>query len=82
MFSFLVILPLVASFAHGFPEPTRTYSTNSRLFQRGSSTVVKRAGGLTGSSPAVWNNGVELFTPVDIAGSNFSMVLDTGSADL
>jgi hypothetical protein len=74
-----LVLPLLASIAVAAPQgdsPSR------------SSLVVKRAekykagpNDKTGSAAAVLNGGVEYLTQVNVAGTDFQVVLDTGSAD-
>jgi len=73
MISSILILPLVASAVYAAP--------NRRLVNRGNPALNAR-GDLNGSAPAVWNNGVEMLTPVKIAGKTYKVVLDTGSADM
>jgi hypothetical protein len=74
----ILVWPLLASIAVAAPQgnslrPTRT----SLIVSRGVQNHEK-----TGSAAAVWNNNVELLTQVNVAGKNYSVVLDTGSADM
>lgn len=80
MISSFLILPLVASIVHGYAQSSPQRSHNRRLIQRGA--AIKGRDASNNSVPAVWNNGVEMLTPVTIAGKTFNMVLDTGSDDL
>jgi hypothetical protein len=69
-----LVWPLLAGIAIAAPRPSRTSLIVSRNIQA--------RGDKSGSAAAVWNNGVELLTKVDVAGKNYSVVLDTGSADM
>lgn len=79
MITAYIVWPLLASIAVAAPRgDSIRHSRTSLIVSRN----IQARGDKSGSAAAVWNNGVELLTQVDVAGKNYSVVLDTGSADM
>lgn len=79
MITTILVWPLLATIALAVPQggsvrPIRTSLMVSRNLQA--------RGDKSGSAAAVWNNNVELLTQADVAGRNYTVLLDTGSADM
>jgi hypothetical protein len=78
MVTFALFLPLLARAVIATPRSNSLSSSRATLVaKRG----LQKRGDKMGYAASVWNNTVELLTDINVAGTNFNVVLETGSAD-